>query len=247
MGELSKTESPKNPDSIQKLLEEITGLEANISVIKTEIQTFENTIRAKLNLLISRLIILNQKMKEKQHLKKEKRLEQKRRGKNYKEPIQSITTKKINKTEKPANQEEALELKRLYKEAVVHVHPDKIGTSQEEDAIKNATDLTAQLNGIYKNGDLEALLDFYQTIILANPSSENRPFEMPNVNPKIRLGSLISKKGTLTKKLQELEANYLYHVLKNYEDPLTFIDELELQFQEKIAKLEKRTRKLGPI
>ena len=35
MGELSKTESPKNPDSIQKLLEEITGLEANISVIKT--------------------------------------------------------------------------------------------------------------------------------------------------------------------------------------------------------------------
>mgnify|MGYP006178135697 CR=1 FL=1 len=88
----------KNPDSIQKLLEEITGLEANISVIKTQIQTFENTIRAKLNLLISRLIVLNQKMKEKQHLKKEKRLEQKRRGKNYKEPIQSITTKKINKT-----------------------------------------------------------------------------------------------------------------------------------------------------
>jgi hypothetical protein len=243
MGDLRKIVPPKNPDSVQRLVSEITGLEAEISSIQTEIQTFENTIRVKLNLLISRLIVLNQKMKEKQQSKKEKRLEQKRRGKNYKEPVQSITTKTINQTGKPTNQEEAKELKRLYKEAVVYVHPDKIGTNQEEEAIKTATDLTAQLNGIYKNGDLEALLDFYQNIILANPSSENKLVEMPTVNPKIRMEALLSKKGALIKKLQDLEANYLYHVLKSYEDPHTFIDELELQFQEKIGKLEKRTRK----
>jgi hypothetical protein len=44
-------------------------------------------------------------------------------------------------------------------------------------------------------------------------------------------------------KLQKLQANYLYHVLKTYDNPMVFIDELELQFQEKIGKLEKRTRK----
>jgi hypothetical protein len=101
-----------------------------------------------------------------------------------------------------------------------------------------------QLNGIYKSGDLEQLLAFFHKIILGNPLGSNSMAEIPTVDSKVRLEALKSKKDSLVKQLNELEANYLYHVLKTYEDPKTFIDELQVQFQEKIVKLEKRTKKI---
>jgi hypothetical protein len=243
MGELTKKNSVPNKDSIQKLLAEISVLEENISIIGGEIYTFENTLRHKLGLLISRLVSLNEKMKEKQQLKKAKRLEQKKRGKNYKEPVQVLSPKPAKKFTPESSEDEKQELRRLYKEAIVQVHPDKLGPS-EEDAVKTATDLTAQLNNIYKNGDLEQLLNFYQINILGNSGETSNLTEIVAVNPKIRLEALKTKKESLARKLQSLEANYLYHVLKTYDNPLTFIDELELQFQEKIGKLEKRTKKI---
>lgn len=243
MGELAKKNSVPNKDSIQKLLSEISVLEENISIIGGEISTFENTLRQKLGLLISRLVSLNGKMKEKQQLKKAKRLEQKKRGKNYKEPVQVLSPKPAKKFTPESSEDEKQELRRLYKEAIVQVHPDKLGPSDEEDAVKTATDLTAQLNSIYKNGDLEQLLDFYQDKILGNSTEENSKTELPLVDSKIRLTALKTKKENLTKKLQGLQSNYLYHVLKTYDNPAAFTDELEAQFREKIIKLEKRTRK----
>ncbi|MCL6259316.1 hypothetical protein M3O96_09470 [Aquiflexum sp. TKW24L] len=243
MGDLIKKNSASKDGSIQKLNDDISQLEEKISRIGEEINNYENSIRLKLNSLIFRLTVLNEKMKEKQKLKKAKRLEQKKRGKNYKEPVQLIPSKPGYKSVQEVNAGEGQELKRLYKEAVVQVHPDKLGPGGEEDAIKTATDLTAQLNGIYKNGDLEALLNFYQNIVLAHPTFENRTIDLPSVDPKIRMAALLSKKENLAKQLQKLESNYLYHVLQTYENPLIFIDELEFQFKEKIGKLEKRTRK----
>lgn len=243
MGDLARKESASSRHSIQKLLAEISLLEKNIGMVSKEIGTFENSIRHKLQIQISQLSSLNKKMKEKQQLKKAKRLEQKKKGKNYKEPVQLISPKQKSKSGPEVNEGEKQELKRLYKEAIVKVHPDKIDHGGMVDKIKTATDLTSQLNGIYKNGDLEALLNFYQTFIIALPDLEGRQIEIPSVNSEIRLVALLSKKEALTKQLQNLEANYLYHVLKTYENPLTFIDELELEFQNKIGKLEKRTRK----
>lgn len=244
MGELAKKNSFPNKDSIQKLLAEISVLEENISITGGEISSFENTLRQKLGLLISRLVSLNGKMKEKQQLKKAKRLEQKMRGKNYKIPVQVLSPKPAKKFTPDTGGEGKQELKRLYKEAIVQVHPDKLGPSGKEDAVKTATDLTAQLNDIYKNGDLEQLLNFYQINILGNSGETSNLTETVAVNPKIRLEALKTKKEGLAKKLQSLEANYLYHVLKTYNNPLVFAEELELQFREKIRKLEKRTRKI---
>jgi len=243
MGDLIKKNSVSKDGSIQKLNDEISQLEERISRIGEAINGFEKSIRLKLNSLIFRLTVLSEKMKEKQKLKKAKRLEQKKRGKNYKEPVQLIPSKPGYKSVKEIHAGEEQELKRLYKEAIVQVHPDKLGPDGEKDAIRTATDLTAQLNGIYKNGDLEALLNFYQNIVLSHPTFENRAIDLPSVDPKIRMAALLSKKENLAKQLQKLESNYLYHVLQTYENPLIFIDELEFQFQEKIVKLEKRTRK----
>jgi hypothetical protein len=244
MSDLTKKDSPKNKDYIQKLASEIADLEDSVTAIKAEIGTFENNIRLSLNELIFRLGSLNQKVKEKQQFKKAKRLEQKKRGKNYKEPVQLIPQNPIKKSCPEAKEVEKQELKRLYKEAVVQIHPDKLGPNRDQVDVRSATELTSQLNGIYKTGDLEALLYFYQNIILVHPSLVNRELEMPVVNLKIRMASLLSKKEALTKQLRQLESNYLYHVLKTYENPLTFINELKIQFQERIEKLEKRTRKM---
>lgn len=244
MGDLAKRDPIPRKDSIQNLLSEISCLEEQIVLIGSEISTFENSIRQKLSLLIVRLVSLNGKMKEKQKLKKEKRLEQKKRGKNYKEPVQLITQKPENKSGQEFNKGEKQELKRLYKEAIVHVHPDKIDHGRQPNEILRAHELTTQLNIIYKNGDLEQLLDFYQNNILGNSTAEKSEPEMPLVDSKIRLLALKTKKKNLAKKLQVLQANYLYHVLKTYGNPMDFIEELEGKFVEKIGKLEKRTKKI---
>jgi hypothetical protein len=243
MGDLAKRDPVSSKDSIQKLLSEIAILEENIGIVGSEISSFETTIRQKLNVLISRLISLNEKMKEKQQLKKAKRLEQKKRGKNYKEPVQLISTKGSKSVLSVSENEEKQELKRLYKEAIVKVHPDKIDHASQQDEILRAHELTTQLNGIYKNGDLEQLLSFYQINILGNQSELSNKTDLPLIDTKIRLTSLRTKKENLALKLQQLQANYLYHVLQTYEKPEVFIEELEAQFQEKIGKLEKRTRK----
>jgi hypothetical protein len=92
-----------------------------------KLQLLENLIQIKLDFLISRLTGLNQKMKVKQQSKKAKRLEQKKRGKNYKEPVHLIKSKPLNKSGQEVNDGEKQELKRLYKQAIVQVHPDKLG------------------------------------------------------------------------------------------------------------------------
>jgi hypothetical protein len=166
MGDLAKRDPIPRKDSIQNLLSEISNLEEQIVIIGSEISSFETTIRLKLNDLISRLVSLNGKMKEKQQLKKAKRLEQKKRGKNYKEPLQLISTKGNKPIISENGNQEKQEFKRLYKEAIVQVHPDKIDHGGQQDEILRAHELTTQLNGIYKNGDLEQLLTFYQNNIL---------------------------------------------------------------------------------
>jgi hypothetical protein len=242
--ESTKNISTINKKSLESILQEISSLEEKINYINNETLAFKNLIQIKLDFLISRLTGLNQKMKVKQQSKKAKRLEQKKRGKNYKEPVHLIKSKPLNKSGQEVNDGEKQELKRLYKQAIVHVHPDKLGIEGGESAVKTATDLTMQLNGIYKSGDLEQLLAFFHKIILGNPLGSDSIAEIPTVDSKVRLQALKSKKNSLTKQLHEVESDYLYHVLKTYEDPQTFIDELQVQFEEKILKLEKRTKKI---
>ena len=84
------------------------------------------------------LFILYKQIKK---AKKAKRLEQKKRGKNYKESegLQIISSKKKS----IILPKEQIEKKRLYREAMLHVHPDKFFKNEEQTEI--ATDITRQL------------------------------------------------------------------------------------------------------
>jgi hypothetical protein len=237
----NKENHPDDPLSV--LQKEIAELEAELKEVKDKLAPFEKEIHRRLDNEIDRVRELTILYKKQKAAKKAKRMEQKKRGKNYKES-KEIKVKNIPKEETSTlNSEEQREKKRLYKEAVVQVHPDKISPTGEEDIIRQANLLTAQLNDIYRNGDLEELINFYQYIILENDAQGLESSKtVQAVDPKIRLISLKKKKETLTEQLNQLKNSYTYNVLETYDNPFTFIDELYVQFQEKIKQLEKRTR-----
>lgn len=236
----------KNPTSIgnqlTQLQKEIAGLEAELEKIQNELGAFENIIHRRLDQEIRRLKELSDIYKKQKRDKKLKRQEQKQRGKNYKAPIQ-LQVQQSTKENSDASPEEKKELRRLYKEAVVQVHPDKINHGGLHDKIHHATALTAQLNGIYQRGDLEELINFYENVILGNPITDLEPSSVSPVDEKLRVMHLSRKKESLSLKLHDLRFSYTYGILITYEDPLTFIDELYIQLHERIKLMEKRTKK----
>lgn len=232
-------------DPINTLQREIVLLEKEVEITKTELSTFERQIQAQLKLQILRIQELFAIYKQQKLAKKAKRLEQKKKGKNYLEPKQPVLFKRQKELEPFDVSLEKQELKRLYKVAVVHVHPDKFHYAGDEEEIRRATSITAQLNGVYKRGDLEELLNLYHYIVSGQRGEEADMIKDDFIDPKTRIASLKRKRASLATTLEDLKSSYTYTVLKTYENPLAFIDELREQFQKRILQLEKRTKKLG--
>ena len=120
---MSNEKLPILNSTIQEaLLNRIKLLQQELEGIKTEIRNFEVLLRSHVSDLIveaQELFILYKEIKK---AKKIKRLEQKKRGKNYKEPkgLRIISKQKGNVI--PGEQQK--EKRRLYREAMLHVHPD---------------------------------------------------------------------------------------------------------------------------
>jgi len=239
--EISKLRG-QNGAEIESLEKEIAALDEELSRIESVVNTFESHLRSKLQIQILRIRELTTLYKEKKSAKKAKRIEQKKKGKNYKEP-QGVKRVNVEKTSgdklSSTNQQE---LKRLYKEAIVQVHPDKF-VNEEEEKSRKATELTTQLNALYEKGDLDELSDFHQHIISGNAMA-HVPFNTSSViDAETMVVFLQKKKNELMQSLQEIKTSRLYEVVTTYHDPDTFVDELRLQFEERIKVLEKRTRK----
>ncbi|MFN6946239.1 MAG: hypothetical protein ACK4ND_14915 [Cytophagaceae bacterium] len=244
MEKLHLISDDSHDDSILRIQKEISILEQEFEKKKTELAGFERQIHAKLHFQISRMHELQALYKKHKAVKKAKRLEQKKRGKNYIEPkrVPMATESVLNKS--TLSLEEQKELKRLYKDAIVRIHPDKVEQTGEPEKIQNANQLTAKLNGLYKSGDLDELINFYQYVLCENSSNNAYETSRPEVNQEVRMEYLKKKKTALEKQLEQLTGSYTYHVLTTYENPLSFIDELHDYFQERITLFEKRTRKV---
>lgn len=237
---MSKKKLPTNNNSNQKVLleQQISILQNELENIQKEIRNFEVLLRSHVSDLIveaQELFILYKKIKK---AKKQKRLEQKKRGKNYKAPK---ALQIISKEKKPAttstNQKEK---KRLYREAMLHIHPDKFSMSEKETDI--ATEITSRLIEIYKTGDLETLRAYHAHIFRGNTE-----IILDSVASKIKVAPaenyLKKEKERLEKEIELAKNRQLYKVLTEYENPLTFVDELKAYYEDRIFKLKKRTRK----
>ncbi len=218
---------------------EIECLQKELELIEQKTSAFENLLRSKLVeelIEVQELRILYKKQKQE---KKEKRLEQKRRGKNFKE---SEGIKLIRNKQKLAqNPDTQKKMKRLYREAMLLVHPDKF--SMNEEKIDLATEITSKLISIYQSGNLIELQLIYKHITSGNAMNQSQL--MATAISKTPRSDLYLKreKEKLEASLLAAKNKQLYKVLSEYPNPHTFIDELKIFYTDKIAKLRKRTRK----
>ncbi|WP_420551418.1 hypothetical protein [Tenacibaculum aiptasiae] len=219
-----------------KLKEQILNLEKEIKKVREKLLPFEQLLRNAIADLIveeRELVVLYKKQKK---AKKEKRLEQKRRGKNYKEPK---GLKVIQKEKVSIAKEDVKEKKRLYKEAMLYVHPDKFSMNGEEETL--ATDITTKLIEIYQTGTLEELKEYHSYIF-----SGNLGVKIPEgIITKSETNSnnyLKNELVRLEKELDKLLNSYTNKVLNEYDKPMLFVDELKAYYKDRIFKLKKRTR-----
>ncbi|MGJ5641986.1 J domain-containing protein [Formosa sp. S-31] len=216
----------------------IEAVKQDIDSISNSIQAFEDVLRQHLSEYIIEAQELTVLYKAQKRAKKDKRLAQKRRGKNYKAPTGLQTTKDETPEATPEDQSNIQLKKQLYREAMLQVHPDKFSLSPNEQ--DSATELTAQLIHIYKNDTLEALKTFHAQLF-----SETLGLPLAATETAASLSKTEALQLTLQQLRKELEAlkkAQLYHILSNYENPLHFADELIVYYKDKIEKLKKRTR-----
>ncbi|SHJ50438.1 hypothetical protein SAMN04487911_12323 [Arenibacter nanhaiticus] len=234
---MNKEELPSIPDSDQSLLQaKIDKLTAELQEVLQKLSAFENTLRA----YVADEIIAEQELsllyKQQKKAKKEKRLSQKKRGKNFAAPTglkPANLTKPIDK-----NPEDQKEKKRLYREAMLYVHPDKFSMEEEKSAL--ATEVTAKLIDIYQSGDLATLQAYHAHIFSGHALIASKPFLKPtaidgNTYLEMELQALKSK-------LAQVKDSYTYRVLTTYDNPMTFKEELKAYYTDRLAKLRKRTR-----
>ncbi|WP_258101146.1 hypothetical protein [Marinoscillum pacificum] len=219
------------------LQKELESLKAQLREVEQVTEAFEATLRAA---LIEELILeqeLTALYKEQKKAKKEKRLEQKKRGKNYKEPKGLVPQTRPSKV--TSSSEEAKALKKLYREAMLNVHPDKF--TMQEDKQDLAHEATTQLIQLYQQGDLAALQAYVNHILAVGLVQKESAAKLVTADVDM-LAHLKNEIARLQSELEAAKNRYTYKVWTTYEDPNTFIDELREYYLDRIAKMKRRTR-----
>jgi hypothetical protein len=223
---------PIAESSADGLEQEVLRLEAELQQAEATLNAFEQTVRAQLGGQIRQMRALTDVYKAQKAAKKEMRREQKRRGKNYQEPQGLL---KARREEEELDSDDPAELKRLYREAIVQVHPDKFPAASESEG-RQAAALTTHLNALYERGDLDALRDFHEHILGEQPL-RHTPYVAGNATHNF----LLRKKEQLASALDELLQSQSYQ-LAITPDRGELMDELREQFEQRIVQLKKRTR-----
>lgn len=226
-----------NLDSIDLKIQ-LEQLQKELSSVSQKVTEFETLLYRHLGDQIVEVQELTVLYKELKRAKKQKRQLQKQRGKNYTSPTSLKVVEEI--TPKTTTNDDSQEKKRLYREAMFHVHPDKFSLDATETEL--ATEVTTKLIQIYKEGDLKALQAYHAHIF----SDTSLTSLAGNANVQLQADSqahLLSEIETVREQLYQIKDKSTYIVLMTYENPYTFVDELKLYYTDRIAKLKKRTRK----
>jgi len=234
---------PVSNDSEQQRMKiRIALVQQQLEEVNQQTLAFEAILRTRLSDLIVEANELHVLYKAIKKAKKLKRLEQKKRGKNYKAP--SITQTVQGQPKEALLPSDQQERKKLYREALLHVHPDKF--SMNAVASDTATEVTTRLIEIYQSGSLETLRAYHAHIFQGHA---NLPLRSSAATVQVLAEA---EKGNdymqleldrLESELTQAKKNQLCKVMLDYKDPLTFVDELKAYYEDRIKKLKKRTRK----
>lgn len=213
---------------------EIKQLSNKVQTVKTEIFEFENFLRSELESEIIEEQELSVLYRNLQKEKKQKRLAQKKKGKNYKEPKTLPAVSIISEEEKI----ESKDKKKLYKQAMLMVHPDRFSNNQEDEHL--ATEITTELIRVYKHGTLIELQQLHQQITSQKNLTE---INISTVKQLDTLELLQQKKEDLQKEISQLQKRHTYVVLTTYANPKEYLQEIKSYYDDRLFKLRKRTRK----
>lgn len=229
-----------NTTNQASLKEQIAQLRHELDNVSNKVNTFEAVLKSNLASELIEEQELSVLYKEQKKIKKEKRLVQKRRGKKYVVSI-GIIVQKQEPVVPNVNEADKKEKKRLYREAMIHIHPDKF--SMDDSKINLATELTTRLIEIYKTENL-ATLEAYHTHLFNNEELIAETSKVSNINILTSTPDtyLQKEKEQLEKKLDLIKSRHTYHVLTTYGDLSIFINELRKYYQDRIMKLKRRTR-----
>lgn len=234
-----KVSITQNSDNEQFLLKaKLKALQIELNTIQQKTIAFETILRSHLENEIVEEQELTVLYKKLQKAKKEKRIAQKKRGKNFK-PIEGLKIVAQHKLEN-FTVEEQKERKRLYREAMIYSHPDKFSLHHEK--IDLATEITTKLIEIYKFGSLEKLRDFHNHICIGNAFLEFSDVQSVD-SSELKDRYLEKEILQIEIQLEQAKNRHTFKVLTEYENPLTFIQELKEYYLDRIYKLKKRTRK----
>ncbi len=220
---------------------EIARLRDELEHLTTKVDAFEVSLRSHLASEIIEVQELSVLYKEQKKAKKQKRLEQKKRGKNYKEPV-GLKPQKRSAIVRAEKEEDLKQKKRLYREAMLHIHPDKFAL--QDDKIDLATEVTTRLLAIYNHEDLDTLKAFHAHLFSQNTLPLKESLEDKNIKLEASPDAyLLREKEQLVRAIDALKSKYTYHVLFTYRDPMTFLDEMKAFYHYRIQKLRRRTRR----
>jgi hypothetical protein len=219
---------------LQLLLEK---LQNEYAKIEQEVHTLRTLLYSHVGDEIVEVQELTVLYKELKSAKKQQRLKQKQRGKNYVAPKGLQIVSKPSKVE---NISDSIEKKRLYREAMLHVHPDTFSMQPEQTEL--ATEVTTKLIQVYKEGDLKAL-QAYHAHIFSDASLTQLTANASVTIHASGTSHISSEINALKIQIDELKNSSLYKILTEYENPYTFVDELKVYYKDRLVKLRKRTRK----
>ncbi|MFB9054566.1 hypothetical protein ACFFVB_15860 [Formosa undariae] len=229
----------QDDDAYLQLQISIEAVKQELETVTNQIHAFEAILRQHLTDYIIEAQELNTLYKQQKRAKKDKRLAQKQRGKHYTPPTGLKTTSQESSEISELDTEMLQLKKRLYREAMLQVHPDKFSLSPKEQ--ESATEITTQLIHIYKHEDLSALQAFHAQIFSESLeiNLNVKTTEVPSITKKEALEFTLKQ---LQKELIALKETDLFDIISTYKNPLHFVDELILYYKDKIEKLKKRTR-----
>ncbi|MFT6855589.1 MAG: hypothetical protein ACJA0X_001563 [Cyclobacteriaceae bacterium] len=220
---------------------QIAQLKIELGDVSNKVDAFEALLRSQLTRELIETQELSVRYKAQKSEKKAKRLKQKSKGKKYVEPVGLKIQSQTRIATPTLSVDDLKEKKRLYREAMLNVHPDKF--SMNDDKVDLATALTTRLVDIYKNEDLATLKAYHAHLFsnvdfTKNGTASVRKMEL-SISPD---AYLIKEKAKLEKELKVIRKRHTYLVLTTYKDPSVFIGELRSYYQDRINKLKRRTR-----
>jgi len=221
--------------------EEIFDLKLKISVAVSKLDEIQNQLHEFESLIRSFVLddmILEQELAAKyrnfQRAKKDKRKEQKRKGKNYQAPKGLV--KELKQCESELMLEDTLRLKKMYRDTMMLIHPDRV----EEVDKKKATENTSKLVELYQSKNIQEMELFCNHLLFNNDSKD---IEITSIdNPT--LAYFTNELDKVQWQINQLKSKHTYQVLNTYERPIDFVQELKDYYKDRIEKLKRRTRKV---